>query len=46
MIYRVEPTPYDVEHQSYSLAANWLGLGHKGSATMGGYRFLYPFQNS
>ena len=34
MTYRVDTTPHDVEPQPYSLTADWLGLGHKGSATM------------
>ena len=46
MTYRVDTTPHDVEPQPYSLTADWLGLGHKGSATMGGYRVLRPFQKS
>ena len=37
MISRVDTTPRDVESQPYSLTADWLGLGHKGNATMGGY---------
>ena len=46
MTYRVDTTPHDVEPPPYSLTADWLGLGHKGSATMGGCRVLYPFQKS
>ena len=46
MTYRVDTAPHDVEPQQYSLIADWLGLGHKSSATMGGYRGLRPFQKS
>ena len=47
MTYRVDTTPHDVEPQPYSIAADWLGLRHKGSATaVGGYRVLCPFQKS
>ena len=46
MTYRVDTTPHDVEPQPYSLTADWLRLGHKGSATMGEYRILCPFQKS
>ena len=34
MTYRVDTTPHDVKPQPYSLTTDWLGLGHKGSATM------------
>ena len=37
MTSRVDTTPHDVELQPYSLTADWLGLGHKGNAIMGGY---------
>ena len=37
MTSRVDTTPDDVELQPYSLTADWMGLGHKGNATMGGY---------
>ena len=37
---------HDVEPQPCSLTAEWLGLGHKGSATMGGYGLLRLFQKS
>ena len=43
---RVDTTPHDVEPQPYSLTADWLVLGHKGNATMGGYRVLCLFQKS
>ena len=46
MTSRVDTTPHDVEPQSNSLIADWLGLGHKGSATMGGYGVLCLFQKS
>ena len=46
MTSRVDTTPRDVEPRPYSLTADWLGLGHKGNATMGGYRVLCPFQKS
>ena len=34
MTSRVDTTPCDVEPQPYSLTADWLGLGHKGNATI------------
>ena len=46
MTSRVDTTPHDVEPQPYSLTADWLGLGHTGNATIGGYRVLCPFQKS
>ena len=46
MTSRVDTTPHDVEPQPYTLTADSLGLGNKGSATMGGYRVLCPFQKS
>ena len=46
MTSRVDTTPHDLKPQPYSLTADWLGLGHKGNATMGGYRVLRPFQKS
>ena len=45
MTSRGDTTLHDVEPQPYSLTADWLELGHKGSATMGGNRVLCPFQN-
>ena len=39
-------TAHDVEPKRYSFTVNWLGLGHKGNATMGGYGVLCPFQKS
>ena len=46
IISRVDTTPHDVELQLFSLTAAWLGLGHKGNATMAGYRVLCLFQKS
>ena len=46
MTYSVDTTPHDVEPQPYSLTAGWLGLGHKGNATMEGYRVVFPFYKS
>ena len=45
MTCRVDAAPHDVEPRPYSLTADWLGLGPRGSATTGGYRVLCPFQN-
>ena len=42
----VDTIPHDVEPQPYSITADWLRLGHKGNATMGGYRVMCPFQKS
>ena len=44
MTSRVDTTPDDVELQPYSITADWLGFGHKGNATMRGFRVLCPFQ--
>ena len=46
MTYRVDTTPHSVEPEPYSLTADWLGFGHKGSASMRGYRVLCSFQIS
>ena len=37
MIPRVDTALHGVALQRYWLAADWLGLGHEGSATTGGY---------
>ena len=42
----VDTPAHGVELQPYSLTADWLGLGHKGEATMVGYAVLFPFQKS
>ena len=42
----MDTTPHDVEPRPHSLTADWLRLGYKGSATMGEYRVLCPFQKS
>ena len=45
MTSRVDTTPHDVELQPYSLIADWLGLGHKGNATMRGIESCARFRN-
>ena len=46
MTSRVDTTPQEVEPESYSLPADWLGFGHKGRTTMQRYTVLRPFHKS